>query len=223
MRRRDRAKAHHPHHHSHRAEQRLRRQRRRRKIRSMLLAGAAFVSPNAGKAPVAKTSLAPIAISRAVAAPLGLVSTLATFRLPPKPSYDVLIKEAAERHDLPESLIRAVIMTESAFDPLAVSSAGAQGLMQLMPALSDELGVSDAFDPRENIMAGAQYLSALLEAQKGNVALALASYNAGPGNVKRYKGIPPFRETRRYVTKIMDLVEEQEDEQQEEQDEEAPE
>src|SRR5215207_8200071 len=92
----------------------------------------------------------------------------------------------------PKALIRAVIMTESAFDPLAVSTAGAQGLMQLMPALSKQLGVSDAFDARENIMAGAQYLSSLLEAQKGNVKLALASYNAGPGNVRRYRGIPPF-------------------------------
>jgi soluble lytic murein transglycosylase-like protein len=215
MRRRDRATAHHPHPHSHRAEQRLRRQRRKRRIRSMLLAGAAFVSPNTGKAPVAKSSMAPLAISRSVEQtadqPRGLVSTHESFHLPPKPTYDHLIKEAAHRHGLPEALIRAVIMTESAFDPLAVSSAGAQGLMQLMPALADEMGVSNVFDPRENIMAGAQYLKSLLETQKGNIKLALASYNAGPGNVKRYNGIPPFKETRRYVEKIMDLVEESEE------------
>jgi soluble lytic murein transglycosylase-like protein len=214
MRRRDRAKAHHPHAHTHRAEQRLRRQRRKRRIRSMVLAGAAFVSPNTGKAPVVKSSLAPLTISRSVEQsahqPRGLVSTHESFHLPQKPTYDDLIKEAAHRHGLPEALIRAVIMTESAFDPLAVSSAGAQGLMQLMPALADEMGVSNVFDPRENIMAGAQYLKSLLEAQKGNIKLALASYNAGPGNVKRYKGIPPFKETRRYVAKIMDLVEESE-------------
>jgi soluble lytic murein transglycosylase-like protein len=174
----------------------------------MLLAGAAFVSPTAGKAPVAKSPLAPHAISRSMAAPLGLVTTMESYALPPKPEYDDLIKEAADRYGLPTALIRAVIMTESAFDPLAVSSAGAQGLMQLMPATSAELGVSDAFDPRENIMAGVQYLSSLLAAQKGNVKLALASYNAGPGNVKRYRGIPPFKETRRYVDKIMNLVEE---------------
>ena len=179
----------------------------------MLLAGAAFVSPNTVKPPVAKSSIAPHAITRSttqstaeVAEPRGVVTTLESYRLPPRPTYDELIKEAAARYGLPPALIRAVIMTESAFDPLAVSSAGAQGLMQLMPALADELGVSDAFDPRENIMAGAQYLSSLLGAQNGNLALALASYNAGPGNVERYQGIPPFKETRQYVKKIMDLV-----------------
>ena len=177
----------------------------------MLLAGAAFVSPNTGKAPVARTSLVPEAISRSVTAPVGLVTTLESFTMPPKPTYDELIKEASARYGLPQALIRAVIMTESAFDPLAVSGAGAQGLMQLMPALSNELGVKNAFDPRQNIMAGAQYLSTLLEAQKGNVKLALASYNAGPGNVRRYKGIPPFKETRRYVSKIMDLVEDEQE------------
>ena len=218
MRRRDRAKAHHPHAHSHRAEQRLRRQRRRRRIRSMLLAGAAFVSPTTGKAPVARSALAPLAVSRSVEAPVaadrgpvGVVTTQEEFRLPRRSAYDDLIKEAADRYGVPQTLIKAVIMAESAFDPLAVSSAGAQGLMQLMPALADELGVSDAFDPRENIMAGTQYLSSLLGNQKGNLALALASYNAGPGNVERYNGIPPFKETRNYVKKIMNLVAEAEE------------
>jgi soluble lytic murein transglycosylase-like protein len=178
----------------------------------MLLAGAAFVSPNTGKAPATKTAMTPLAVSRAAALPVGLVTTLESFALPPKPTYDELIKEAAQRHKLPESLIRAVITAESAFDPLAVSGAGAQGLMQLMPALSKELGVSNAFDPRQNIMAGAQYLSSLLESHKGNVALALASYNAGPGNVDRYKGIPPFKETRSYVKKILGMVEQEEQE-----------
>jgi soluble lytic murein transglycosylase-like protein len=79
--------------------------------------------------------------------------------------------------------------------------------MQLMPALCAELGVSDPFDPRQNIMAGAQYLAWLLGEHHGNLPLALASYNAGPGNVERYRGIPPFKETRQYVQKIMNLVE----------------
>lgn len=184
----------------------MRRQRRRRRIRSLLLAGAAFVAPNAAKAPVATASMEPAAVTRRVTEPRGIVTTLETFQLPAESAYDGLINEAAKRYGLPAALIRAVIMTESEFDPLAVSSAGAQGLMQLMPALSSQLGVSNAFDPRQNIMAGAHYLSALLGTQKGDMALALASYNAGPGNVERYQGIPPFEETQRYVKKIMDLV-----------------
>lgn len=173
----------------------------------MLLAGAAFVSPNAIKSPPHKP-LSNAAVTREAAGPAGVVTTNAEFRLPPKAEYDTLIAEAAQRYKLPPALIRAVIQAESAFDPLAVSTAGAQGLMQLMPALARELGVTNVFDPRQNIMAGSQYLSALLGDQKGNLALALASYNAGPGNVQRYKGIPPFKETRQYVKKIMDLVEE---------------
>jgi soluble lytic murein transglycosylase-like protein len=102
-----------------------------------------------------------------------------------------------------------VIRTESAFDSLAVSTAGAQGLMQLMPALSKELGVDDPFNPRQNIMAGTQYLSALLNYFGGDLILALASYNAGPGAVERYNGIPPFEETQRYVKTIVDLVAQQ--------------
>jgi soluble lytic murein transglycosylase-like protein len=99
-----------------------------------------------------------------------------------------------------------VIRTESAFNASAVSSAGAQGLMQLMPELASEMGVTDPFDPRENIMAGSQYLSALLSDYDGNVELALASYNAGPGAVEQYGGIPPFEETQRYVRMVLDRV-----------------
>lgn len=172
----------------------------------MLLAGAAFVAPTTGKPPAAKVSITPSAITRSAAQTAGVVTTHEEFRLSPASRYDDLIKEAADRYALPAALIRAVIRTESAFNPLAVSRAGAQGLMQLMPALSKEMGVADAFDPRENIMAGAQYLSALLGDQKGNVALALASYNAGPGAVERYHGIPPYKETQRYVKSILNLV-----------------
>jgi soluble lytic murein transglycosylase-like protein len=89
---------------------------------------------------------------------------------------------------------------------MAVSTAGAQGLMQLMPALSKELGVDDPFNPRQNIMAGSQYLSALLSYYNGDLSLALASYNAGPGMVERYNGVPPFEETQRYVKTIVELL-----------------
>ena len=108
------------------------------------------------------------------------------------------------------NLIHAVMQAESAFHPYAVSSAGAEGLMQLMPELSDEIGVSDAFDPRENIMGGARYLKRLLDHHDGNLDLALASYNAGPGNVERYGGVPPFRETRNYVKTIKQILQREE-------------
>jgi soluble lytic murein transglycosylase-like protein len=131
--------------------------------------------------------------------------------LRPEEAYEDLIQEAAAKHELDPNLIRAVMRTESAFNPYAVSRVGAQGLMQLMPRLATDMGVTDPFDPRQNIMAGARYLRQLLDAHRGNIRLTLASYNAGPGNVKRYKGIPPFEETRSYVKKITDLLAEAED------------
>jgi len=122
--------------------------------------------------------------------------------VPAQDAYDDLIKEAAATYGLNEHLIRAVMRAESAFNPMVVSPAGAQGLMQIMPELSAEFGVTDPFDPRQNILAGARYLRQLLDANRGNLRLTLASYNAGPGNVAKYKGIPPFRETREYVKRI---------------------
>jgi soluble lytic murein transglycosylase-like protein len=122
--------------------------------------------------------------------------------LDPARAYDELIAEAAETYNLDPELIRAVMRAESAFNPLALSRAGAQGLMQLMPALAAEMGVDDPFDPRQNIMGGARYLRWLLDRHKGNLPLSLASYNAGPTAVARYKAIPPFKETRQYVKKI---------------------
>src|SRR6478735_8111539 len=100
---------------------------------------------------------------------------------------------------------RVDVSTEFVFHPYAVSRAGAEGLMQLMPELSDEIGVTNAFDPRENIMGGVRYLKRLLDYYKGDLDLALASYNAGPGNVDRYGGVPPFRETRNYVKTIKQI------------------
>jgi soluble lytic murein transglycosylase-like protein len=126
--------------------------------------------------------------------------------IPANEAYDDIIQEAAAEYDMDPNLIHAVMQAESAFHPYAVSRAGAEGLMQLMPELSDEIGVNDAFDPRENIMGGARYLKRLLDHHNGNIDLALASYNAGPGNVERYGGVPPFRETRNYVKTIKQIL-----------------
>jgi Transglycosylase SLT domain len=133
----------------------------------------------------------------------GFISTSEDFRpLPATIAYNDAIDEAAYLYGLDPNLIRAIIRAESAFNPFAVSRAGAQGLMQLMPEVAEELNVLDPFDPRQNIFGGARYLRSLLDRNDGNVDLAVASYNAGPGAVARYNGIPPYRETRNYVRKV---------------------
>jgi soluble lytic murein transglycosylase-like protein len=126
--------------------------------------------------------------------------------VPPWKAYEGLIKEAARRYRVEAGLIRSVMQTESGFNPVAVSDAGALGLMQLMPELAEELGVTDPFDPRQNIMAGARHLRRLLDLHGGNVTLALASYNAGEGAVARYGAVPPYPETRNYVLKVTRLL-----------------
>jgi soluble lytic murein transglycosylase-like protein len=120
--------------------------------------------------------------------------------------FDAFIEEASALYGVSSDLVRAVIQTESGFNPRAVSGVGAKGLMQLMPRTARALGIEDPFDPKQNIYGGVKYLSTLLEKYNGNVALALASYNAGPGNVRKHGGIPPFRETRGYVKKITGLL-----------------
>jgi len=116
--------------------------------------------------------------------------------------YDHHVEEAAALHQVSPDLVRSVMAVESEFDQWAVSSKGARGLMQLMPATARRLGVSDSFDARQNIFGGTQYLRVLLDQFGGDVALALAAYNAGPNAVLRYGGIPPYRETRAYVQKV---------------------
>ena len=116
--------------------------------------------------------------------------------------YEASIIRHSQRQQVAADLVRAVIQVESAFNPVAVSSKGAMGLMQLMPATATELGVNNPFDPDQNIRGGVQYLRRLLDRYNGNVELALAAYNAGMGNVEKYGNVPPFKETRNYVKKV---------------------
>lgn len=113
-----------------------------------------------------------------------------------------LIQSAAQRHDVPQALIRAVMHSESSFDPKAISSAGAAGLMQLMPATAERFGVTDRFDPAQNVEGGVRYLRFLLDRFNGDARLAIAAYNAGEGAVDRHGGIPPFRETQDFVVRV---------------------
>jgi soluble lytic murein transglycosylase-like protein len=116
--------------------------------------------------------------------------------------YDASINEHSRRMGVSADLVRAVIQVESAFNPTAVSIKGAMGLMQLMPATAQELGVSNPFEPDQNIRGGVAYLKRLLDRYNQKVELALAAYNAGMGNVEKYGDVPPFKETRNYVKKI---------------------
>lgn len=117
--------------------------------------------------------------------------------------FDSYIAEASAKYHVDPKLIRSVIRHESSFDPTSVSSAGAVGLMQLMPGTARGLGVTDPFDPKENINGGTKYLRQLLDTFDNNEALAVAAYNAGPANVKKYGGIPPFPETQNYVHRVL--------------------
>ena len=118
-------------------------------------------------------------------------------------AYDRLIRNAGLRHNVEFALVKAVIKAESAFNPTALSSAGARGLMQLMPATAARHGVSDLDSPRENIEGGVRHLRYLLSHFRGNIPLALAAYNAGEGAVAQYNGIPPYKETQAYVQRVL--------------------
>ncbi|MDF2589153.1 MAG: hypothetical protein K0S41_2994 [Anaerocolumna sp.] len=121
-------------------------------------------------------------------------------------SLDDIFDRAAKKYNLPVNLLKAVGKTESDFNEKAVSRCGAQGIMQLMPKTAEYLGVTDSFDAEQNIMGGAKYLAELYDKYDGNISYTLAAYNAGPNNVKKYGGIPPFEETQNYVKKVTNYM-----------------
>jgi hypothetical protein len=126
--------------------------------------------------------------------------------LPETKSLDEIFEQAAQKYNVSVDLLKAIGKAESDFRVDAVSRCGAQGIMQLMPATAKELGVTDSFDPEQNIMGGTKYIADLLDKYEGDTKLALAAYNAGMNNVKKYGGIPPFEETQNYVVKVTNYM-----------------
>ena len=166
--------------------------------------GTAVLAAAMSSVPIARPAIAVVPPTKPIVARVDVASEFSA--VPANEAYEEIIQEAAEAYAMDPALIRAVMAAESAFHPFAVSRTGAEGLMQLMPELATEMGVSNAFDPRENIMGGVRYLKRLLDYHRGDLDLALASYNAGPANVERYGGVPPFRETRNYIKTVKQFL-----------------
>lgn len=197
-------------------------QQRLQAIRARIAAIEARCGVSTGRAPTSPTFHRALQMAYHIAPPAAQRAPLRPHPLPPpamppmspmvfKPvsdDVDALIAFYAKQHQVDAALVRAVVRAESGFNPKSVSSAGAMGLMQLMPDTAKSLGVSDPFDPAQNLDGGIRYLKQMIE-RFGDVSLALAAYNAGPGHVARYRGVPPFPETQRYVERVMQYWQEE--------------
>jgi soluble lytic murein transglycosylase-like protein len=168
-------------------------------------------------APAASTATATVASATPSATTASFAETLQAATTAPATTgsagasqsspYDGLIEQAAQRNGIDPALLHGLIQQESAFDPNSQSSAGASGLTQLMPGTASSMGVTNPLNPAESIEGGARYLSQLMSEFGGNTTDALAAYNAGPGAVKHYGGVPPYAETQSYVTKVLGYAE----------------
>jgi soluble lytic murein transglycosylase-like protein len=181
---------------------RRRAERRRARLRSLVFTGLALALPHQLKQRPLLWLSAPHLSGPRVSTSIDTI-----IPVPPSKAYESIIQDAAALYDVDPALIRSIMHAESGFDASAVSRAGAMGLMQLMPDVAEAFGVEHPFDPRENIMAGARLLRELLDHYRGNLRLAIASYNAGPAAIATYGGVvPPFRETQGYVKKVTGLI-----------------
>jgi soluble lytic murein transglycosylase-like protein len=165
------------------------------------LMGTAVTHPQGATSSTFATQLASATTQTAAAAPVAATGSLSTgaSELPPGTPFGAEITAAAKKHGIDPALLAGLVKQESNFDPNAGSPAGARGLAQLMPATAAGLGVTDVLDPIQNLDGGAKYLRRQLDAFGGDVTRALAAYNAGPGAVQRYGGVPPYAETQNYV------------------------
>jgi soluble lytic murein transglycosylase-like protein len=171
--------------------------RRRARLRSLIFTSLALALPHQLQQPTYRPPPSGPRVSTTIESMIAV---------PPYRAYEGIIREAAALYRVDASLIRSVMQAESAFDPSSVSRAGAMGLMQLMPDIAAAFGVEHPFDPRENIMAGTRLLRELLDQHRGNMALTIASYNAGPTAVALYGTVPPFAETQVYVKRVTGLI-----------------
>lgn len=188
----------------------------------VLMAAALFAGPRAAKAQIATTTDASgrrFFVNAEPPVKLTPTKPRTTIYMPGELSFmgenrpavsidrdgvEKLVREAAERHQVDPALVRAVIETESNWNPSAISRKGALGLMQLIPTTAQRFGANDVFSPKQNVEAGVSYLKTLLERYNGNLDLALAAYNAGEGAVDRAHGVPSYRETRNYVQRVQE-------------------